>query len=147
MSCTRSVVSPFTSSTHTWPRCAIGHGKTLPQLPSDHQRDKLLFVEIGGLFTGDAFSVAQDRHPVGQCHDLGQLVRYIDHADASRLEPGNERKELVDLARTQGRGWLVHDDYLGVARQRPRNLDQLLRGHAKMADLGLRIDLQPDLIQ
>ena len=29
---------------------------------------------------------------------------------------------------------------LGVARQRPRDLDQLLRGHAEVADLGLRID-------
>ena len=119
----------------------------MPQLPPDHQGDKLFFVEVGGLFASDALSVAQDRYPVGQRHDLGEFVRYINHADTSRLEPGDECKELVDLARTQGRGRFIHDDYLGVARQRSRDLDQLLRGHAEVADLGLRINRQSDLGQ
>ena len=36
---------------------------------------------------------------------------------------------------------------LGVARQCPCDFDQLLRGHAEVADLGLRINRQPDLGQ
>ena len=65
----------------------------------------------------------------------------VDDADAVRPQVLDDGEQMRDLGVVERRGRLVHDEDLGVERQRLGDLDQLLARHRQVADLALGVDV------
>ena len=112
------------------------------QRAADHHGDDLFHRRRLGGHGVDIFAVAHDRHAVGDALQLVHLVRDVDDADALRLEPANDREELVDLGVVQRRGRLVHDQHARAVGQRLGDLDHLLAGDGQPRHFRTGIELQ-----
>ena len=67
-------------------------------------------------------------------------MRDEQYGDALILQLAHGGHQLLDLLLAQGRGGLVHDQQLGLQRNRLGDLHHLLQAHAQLAALRLGID-------
>ena len=81
------------------------------------------------------------REPVGDALHLGQAVRDVDDGGARRADVGDALEQPLALGGGQRFGRLVEDEHLGVQRERARDLQQLVLGHAQLADPGAGVDV------
>ena len=114
---------------------------------ADHGAHDLLAVEGRRDVGHDMLAVAHDGDAVGDLQRLLQRMRDEDDRDAARLQPLDQREELVLLLRRQRRRRLVEDDDLGVVMHRPRDLDHLLLAGAEAGHHGGRIDVEVERLQ
>ncbi len=114
------------------------------QLAADHHLRRRIRRQRDRGNRGDELTVAQHRHPVGQPHDLVELVRDEDDGDTARREPADLLEQRLRLAHRQHGGRLVHDQHPGVAADRLGDLDHLLVGHRQGIDarIGVDVDMQ-----
>ena len=117
------------------------------QRTPDHHLDGAIPVELGGRMHADQVPIAQDRDAVGDPVDLLHPVADEHHGDAPRLQGGDDGEQPLDLALGERRGRLVHDQHLGLDRQRPRDLDELLLGGAQPLQHLLRTARQADDVE
>ena len=73
-------------------------------------------------------AVAQHHDAVRAGLDLGQAVRHEDDRHAGALQVRHDREQAVGLGQGEARRRLVHDDELGVERQRLDDLQHLALG-------------------
>jgi len=92
-------------------------------------------------------AVAEDRHGVGDLQHLVQLVRNHDQGDTLFLQLEDQVQKLFAVVVVQGRGGLVEDQELDLLGEGAGDLDQLLLTDAELADDGLGLFLQPDVIE
>ena len=102
-------------------------------------------IEVLDLDRIEAGAVAEDRDAVADLEDLAEPVGDVDDRPALAGELADDRLDLLDLDVGERRGRLVEDEDAGVARQEPRDLDQLALGDRKVARRHRRVDvLEPD---
>ena len=99
----------------------------LAQRPPHHHVD-----DVGGAGDGrDAAAgvpaVAQDDEAVRHRLHFLDEVRDVHDRHPLRLEPADEIEERPDVGRTEAAGRLVEDEDTAAGRERPRDLDELLR--------------------
>ena len=116
-------------------------GKLVFQRTADHGLDQLVVGHVGHVLGEDVLAIAHDRHPVAQLEQLLQLVGDKQYGDALALELANRGHQLLDLLLAQGGRGLVHDQQLGVQRDRLGDLHHLLQAHAQLAALDVGVHL------
>ena len=97
----------------------------------DHQPDNVVDCDLRHIAARDVPAVAEDGVAITDRLHFVQLVRYVDDADALGLQIADDLVQLIDLAATERRRRLVHDDELGVHGERLGDLDHLLLGDAE----------------
>ena len=85
-------------------------------------------------------AVAQDGDGVGEREDLAQQVGDKDDGAPAGREAADDLVEPLGLGRREGGRRLVEDDQLGVAGQRPQDLDLLLLRQRERPDDRVRGD-------
>ncbi len=100
------------------------------------------FVRVQG---DHGLAIAQNRHRIGDLHDLLQLVRDHDASHALFLQVAQQVEQVVDVDLVQCRSGLVQDQQLDFLAQRLGNLDQLLFADPQILDLRVRVDIQAAL--
>src|SRR5438093_2955615 len=108
-------------------------GELLGQLAPHHPADELRAVEARHRRGRDGAPVSKDRDAVGDGEDLLEPVRDVDDAQAPRAEAAHHGEEALHLRVREGGRRLVEDDRLRFVGQRPRDLHELLLGHAQRA--------------
>ena len=104
---------------------------------ADHHADDLVHRHLGGVHRADVLAVAHDGDAVGDLFEFAHAVGYVDDAHAARLQITDEAEQLLDLAFSQRRGRLVHDEYARVVvGEGLGDLHHLLAGHGQRADDG-----------
>ena len=109
-----------------------------------HEIDRILPRQNIRRLHREKLSVAQDGHSVGDSEDLVHSVTDEHDADAAGLQSRDDGEELLHLAVRQRRRRLVHDQDVGVRRQRAGDLDKLLLGNAEGAQRLCRRHVEPD---
>ena len=79
----------------------------------------------------DVAAVAQHRRPMSDPGQLLQAVGNVDDGAPFAGESADGGEQLVDLRGRQRRGRLVHDQDSRAQRERLRDFDHLLLGHAQ----------------
>ena len=110
--------------------------------PAEHPGHEARLGLVGGRARPDDATVAQDGDDVGQVEDLGQEVGDEDHRAAARPQPADDLVQALDLHGRQARRRLVEDDEVGVAGERPQDLDLLLRGDRQVPDDGPGLEVE-----
>jgi hypothetical protein len=111
--------------------------------PPGHEGDDLTGRRLPGREPGGHRPpVLEDGDAVADLADLLEAVRDVDDGDVVRREVADDPEETLDLLVVQDGGRLVHDDQLGVLRQRTGDAHHLLRGGGERADLGGGADLR-----
>ena len=110
--------------------------------PAEHRRDERVLRLVRGRPGSDDLAVAQDRHGVGELEHLAEEMRDEDDRPAAGRQAPDDLVEALDLRRRQRGGRLVEDDQLGVAGQRPQDLDLLLDGERQRPDRRVRRHLE-----
>ena len=123
------------------PRHRLGLRKELVDGAAHHHRDQIGFADLADRLGGDMGAVAQHRHPVGQSEDLRQLVGDIGDADAALAEAPDHLQQPARIPIRQRRGRLVHDDQLGILRQRLGDFDPLAVRDRQPADDGIDVEI------
>ena len=111
----------------------------------DHQRDQLLRGERLRCARAHDFPVAQHHDVVAEVEDIRERVRDVNHGDAARAHPADEREESIRFALAQRRGRFIKQNEPGVDAQRLGDLDQLSFAGGKRFDQTVRRDLQAHL--
>ena len=87
------------------------------------------------------FAVAQDRNPVADFEHLRQPVRDVENRAPLALERQQRCKDALDLDIGQCRRRLVENENARVARQQPRDLDELPLAHAERGNRSVEVDV------
>ena len=87
-----------------------------------------------GEVLADQRAVAQHRHAVADLVDLLEEVRDEQDGDTAVLEIPDHPEQLGHLIGVEARGRLVEDEHPHIARDRPRDRDQLLDGERVAAE-------------
>ena len=122
-------------------------GILLVQRPADHVGDQLLLGDVVLVPGDDVLAVPDDRDPVGEVHDLVEMVGDVHHGDVLLRELVDHPEQGVRLRLGEGRGGLVHDDEPGIPGQGPSDLQHLLLAHGQVAGNGLGGDVHAELLQ
>ena len=96
----------------------------------------------GGIAGIDQLAAAQDGRGVAQRFDLMQLVGNVEDRTAFAGELAQNDEELLHLLRRQNRRRLVHDQKLGVQKQRAHDLDALALTHGERRNNAMRLELE-----
>ena len=107
----------------------------LGDFASDHLPDDVVAGDVGGGVLADEAAVAEHRHLVGDLEQLVHLVGDVDDALALGLERPDDLEQMLDFALGQRGRRLVHDENIGIVRDRLGDLDHLAIGDGKVADL------------
>ena len=113
-----------------------GHGA------AHHHLGELLRIRLRGAHGPDMLTLAQDRHDVGDRHDLVEFVRDQDDGLAVLLHGLQDAEQLVRLLRRQHCRGLVQDEDVGAAVQHFDDLDRLLFRNGHAVDLLVGIDVE-----
>ena len=112
----------------------------LGDLAANHQLDDLVARNIRGLVLANEPPVAEHRHLVGDLEQLVHLMGDVDDARALILERTDDPEQVLDLAFRQRRGWLIHDQDVGIVGDGLRDLDHLPVGDREVAHFRFRIE-------
>ena len=115
-------------------------------LAADHQADDAVDGRVGDGAAADQTAVAKHRVAVADLHHLLEPMGDEDDAQALGLQIANDAEELLDLARGERRGRLVHDDQARLHRQRAGDLDHLLLGDRQVADDRHRLQIEAEAV-
>ncbi len=75
-------------------------------------------------------------------------MRDVHDRHPARLETADQIEQHSDIGRTEAAGWLVEDEDAAAGRERPRDLDELLRGGLQGRDLSIWPNIVvPELLQ
>ena len=110
--------------------------------PADHRLGELRRRGLGGHEGGDHLAPAHHRDPVGDRHDLAQLVGDQDDRLALRLQRPQQLEQGIGLGRGQHRGRLVEDEDVGAAIEGLQDLDALLQADRQVADGRVDVDIE-----
>lgn len=118
--------------------------------PVDVQGDRVAHHHIGeGLGIGlgrvhgaDVLPLAQHRHPVGDGHDLMELVRDDDDGLSVGLHRTQDGKETLGLLRGEHGGGLVQNEHVGPPVEHLHDLHRLLFRHRHVVDLLVGVDAE-----
>ena len=115
-------------------------GKHLRDLASDHLLDDVVARDVRGRVFSDEAAVAEHRNLVGDLEQLAHLVGDVDDALALAFERADDLEQVLDLALSQRRRRLVHDQNVGIVGHRLGDLDHLPVGDGEIAHLCFRVD-------
>ncbi len=90
--------------------------------------------------------MAHDRDRFGHRHDLAQLVRDQDNGDALIAQGPEHAKQALGFLRGQHAGRLVEDQDTRPPIERLKDLDPLLDPDRKLADHGVQVDLETEIV-
>ena len=107
-----------------------------------HHVGKLLLVGIAGVDSADIAALAQHGDPVGDLHDLVELVGDEQNGLSLRRQILHDLHQFLDLLRRQNGGRLIEDQDLVVAVEHLQDLHTLLHAHGDVLHLGVHIHLQ-----
>ncbi|VXB91015.1 hypothetical protein CITRIK5_70212 [Citricoccus sp. K5] len=108
-------------------------------LAAGHEPDQLRLRGLGDMeAVRGAAAVLDDGDAVPDLADLLQAVRDVDDGDALGRELADHPEQVLDLAGVQDGTGLIHDDQLGVPRERAGHADDLLVRGGERADLPRR---------
>jgi len=105
-----------------------------PHRPTDHGFRQRGRRGRGGRNLGHHPALAHDRDPVGDGHDLAQLVRDQDDGLARVAELPEHAEKLVGLGRGEDGGGLVQDEDVGPAVEGLEDLHPLLQADREVLD-------------
>ena len=94
----------------------------------------------------DDLAAADDRDAVGDLEDLVQLVADEDDAVALVGEAPQDGEDLLGLLGREHSGRLVEHEDAGLPVQRLEDLDALLPADGQGLDLGVGVDVEPELL-
>jgi len=103
-------------------------------------------VEVGDEAARHDATRAHDRHSLGNREHFLELVRDEDDGDAPSAQPLDDGEEARHFAVRERRGRLVHDDDPRLVDQRATDRCQLLVRDGELADLGVEIEIEPELV-
>lgn len=114
--------------------------------PAHHHGGYLLFRDVLCVRQADQLSLTHDAHPVGDGHDLAQLVGDEDDGHVFLFyDVADDAEELRRLLGGEhGRG-LVQDKDVRAAVERFQDLNALLNAHADVLYLGRGVHVEPIL--
>src|SRR5262249_29261679 len=92
-------------------------------------------------------AVAEHLDVIRNLAHLVKTVRDVDEDDPAFAEPVDEGEEPLDLLRREGGGGLVEDQAADVARDRPRDLDDLTLADSQRAHRPFRVEIDPELVE
>ncbi len=113
----------------------------------DHHANDLVDGHLVDAHRVDVATVAHDRHTIRDARQLFEAVADVDDAHAVRAQLPDDAEQLVDLRFRQCRRRLVHDQHVGIERQRLGDFDHLLRGDSQVRHLGARVELEVQATQ
>lgn len=111
-----------------------------------HVFNQLFFCHtliIAGTHVG---AVLEYRASVCDFSQLLQAVGDINNTHSLSLEFFNQRKQDLGLRERQHRGWLIHNQDLGIQSDRLCDLHKLLLGNPQLAEHGLGLKGRPHLL-
>src|SRR5450631_1118138 len=112
---------------------------------SRHQMAEFAVVDRRRGEGADFHAVPQHRHALGYLEHFVEPMAYEYDADTGAFQLADELHQGIDLMACQRCGRLIHDEELGVRRQRTADRDQLASGNAEIGDFGFRIEFDADL--
>ena len=110
-----------------------------------HQAGDLLRRHVLGFMDAHGLSAPEDRHAVGDLHNLVELVRDKDQCISLILQVDQLPEELGCFLCGKDGGGLVQDQDLGAADQSLQDFHLLLHAHGDVHDLGVGVHLQVEL--
>ena len=113
----------------------------------DHLGDHFIACQIDLGLGIDDLTIAHDGYDIAEVKDLVQLVADVDDRNALFLELMNDLDQLDQLFGRQAAARFVHDDELGLERQRLGDFHHLLFGHAEFGNQFVRVDLAVDSVK
>ena len=117
------------------------------QFATHHQLDDLRDGDLGTRAAVHELPVAQDGDPGGLAADLLHAVGDVDDAGVGPDETVHDPEQRLHLGVVESCRRLVHDQDLGVERERLGDLQQLLGGDGQLPHLDARVDLDPEPLQ
>ena len=111
-------------------------------LAAHHHGGQLLCRRVAGVDGADILALAEHGAPVGDGHDLRELVGDEEDGLALGRKVFHDLHQLVDLLRGEDRGRLVEDEDLVVAVEHLQNFGALLHADGNVLDEGVRVDAQ-----
>ena len=111
------------------------------QRAPDHQLDHAVVGDFVGPEAPHHTAVAQDGQAVAEIPHLLHPVRDEDDGGALRAQPVEQRAEPLHVVAGEGRGGLVQQQQLRLARDGAGDLDFLLRRQRQRSHLGVRVDI------
>ena len=115
------------------------------EVPPDHAVHEGDLVHARDARRLDEAAVAQDRHRVRDAVYLREAMTYIEDSDAFLLQGSDDAEKDFRLRLGQRRRRLIEDENLAVYREGLDDLDYLLLGHAELAHLLARVDMNVPL--
>ena len=123
-----------------------GHaGEFLLDLAAHHMGDDLVDGGVGEVHGGDVLAVAHDGHAIHDMLQFLQTVGDVDDAMVRGAQVPDDAEEILDLARGERGGGLIHDEDARVHGKRLGDLHHLLLGDGQIAHhrAGGDVDLEP----
>ena len=108
----------------------------------DHQPGDIFFCHVARVVNAHGAAVSHDGQPIGDFHDLVELVGNEDDGIALIFQVNELLEKLGRLLRGQDRRRLVEDQNLRAAHEGLENLDLLLHADRNVNDLCLGLDMQ-----
>ena len=122
-------------------------GKYVREGASDHHPDDVRFGHVANIAVADKSPVAQHHVAVRDLEDFIELMRDEDDRLAGRALRGDDREQVLDLARRKRGGRLVEDQDPGLVRESAGHADQMLLRQAKVADAGIHVDVEIEVVE
>ena len=110
--------------------------------PAHHHLGELLGIGLGSLHRADVFALAQHCHPVGNGHDLVELVGDDDNGLAVGLHVAQDGKELFGLLGSEDGGGLVQNEDIRSPVEDFQDLHPLLLGDRHLVDLLVGVNVK-----
>src|ERR1700730_11586637 len=112
---------------------------------ADHELCQLLRIRVSRTPLADHPAPANHGNAVRDLENLVQLVADEDDRAAVFREVSQKYEDLLSLTRSEHCGGLIKDQDLRIAVEHLEDLDPLLLPHRQGFDLGVRVELKPEL--
>ena len=110
--------------------------------PAHHHLGELLGVGVGCVDGADVLALAEDGHPVGEGHDLVELVGDDDDGLAVGAHVAQDGEELFGLLGGKDGGGLIQNQDVRPPVEHLEDLHRLLLRHRHVVDLFAGIDVK-----
>jgi len=119
----------------------------LRQLAAHHHANELIAGEVEGTCRADVSAVTQHGYLIRDLEQLVHLVGDVENALPLRPQLADDREQVLRVLLGERRGWLVHDEQLGLVREGLCDLDHLAARDREGAHLGLRVDIDAEALE